>query len=125
MIKRFLWSIVGGRELWVTPKKAEARAPRPPMRTMADLDARIAESGSMASADIIRKRALPGLHVFVDGPASEAPGATRFGGLPDLPPGTQWPVAPGGERLMFLAQLDLADLAKRGEGMGLPSSGLL
>lgn len=51
-------------------------------------------------------------------------GASKLGGLPDLPPGTPWPRR--GERpLMFLAQFNLADLPKPDVQPGLPASGLL
>lgn len=57
-------------------------------------------------------------------------GRSRVGGLPDLPPGTGWPRAPGhpGEvkantPLHFLAQIDLAEVPWRPEGF--PSSGVL
>lgn len=63
------------------------------------------------------------------GPA-EAPalGATRLGGLPDLPESTPWPTwtdpAAGLRPMMFFAQVDLAGLAAH-LALPLPSSGLL
>lgn len=57
-------------------------------------------------------------------PASVPIGASKLGGLPDLPPGTPWPRR--GERpLMFLAQFNLADLPKPDTDPGLPASGML
>lgn len=57
-------------------------------------------------------------------PAPVSVGASKLGGLPDLPPGTPWPRR--GERpLMFLAQFNLADLPKPDSNPGLPVSGLL
>lgn len=64
-------------------------------------------------------------------------GASKIGGLPDLPPGFSWP--PGGdcraiynddtrgtERLAgFLAQINLAEIANTQAAHGLPKSGLL
>jgi len=42
-------------------------------------------------------------------PAKDAPlGATRFGGVPDLPRGMAWPADKEGKQLCFLAQVDLA-----------------
>src|SRR5262245_26635356 len=38
------------------------------------------------------------------------PGASRFGGVPDLPPGTEWPDRDG-VPMEFIAQIRLADLA--------------
>jgi hypothetical protein len=125
MIKRILWSIVGGRDLWSKPQpRAEAPA-EPPLRTMGDVEAMIVRGEFEPAAGIIRGRVLPCLHVMADGEAGGALGATRFGGLPDLPEGAVWPAAPGGERLRFLAQLDLADVARRGGASALPVEGLL
>ena len=51
-------------------------------------------------------------------------GASKFGGLPDLADGTDWPVA-GGYSLTFHAQLRLADLAGTLAGRELPAEGTL
>lgn len=61
--------------------------------------------------------------------ASEAKiplGATKIGGKPDLPAKVKWPTYANGTPLGFLAQIDLAEIAKIGNPVkGLPSSGLL
>lgn len=51
-------------------------------------------------------------------------GATKFGGQPDLPPGSEWPRCGRGP-LEFLAQLNLAEFHKTFAGRALPSRGLL
>ena len=51
-------------------------------------------------------------------------GASKFGGRPDLPAGCAWPVW-GETPLSFIAQVNLADVAKLGGGGDLPSAGLL
>jgi hypothetical protein len=51
-------------------------------------------------------------------------GQTRFGGDPDLPRSLVWPEVEG-EPLVFVAQLDLAELARWPEARELPSQGLL
>ena len=47
-------------------------------------------------------------------PAASAPlGTSRFGGAPDLPEGTKWPMANwgnGGNFMTFLAQIELSDV---------------
>ena len=54
------------------------------------------------------------------------PGATRIGGIPDLPLNTVWPVCPDGKSLVFLAQIDLAEIAEHGTVIdGLPIDGML
>lgn len=58
-----------------------------------------------------------------DAGAALAPGASRIGGLPDLPPDVTWPEVDGCKP-PFLAQLDLAALP-RFEGAPLPDSGWL
>ena len=50
-------------------------------------------------------------------------GVSRIGGWPDLPASATWPEHDG-QKLRFLAQLDLATLP-RFEGDGLPANGLL
>jgi uncharacterized protein YwqG len=68
-------------------------------------------------------------------------GASKFGGLPDLPVGMPWPMragyayppkrgfvpdsAMGPQPLAFLAQINLADVARRGSDLPLPGSGWL
>lgn len=52
------------------------------------------------------------------------PARSRFGGEPDLPPDLAWPSV-GGEPLVFVAQLDLAELAGFEEAAELPREGLL
>jgi uncharacterized protein (TIGR02996 family) len=51
-------------------------------------------------------------------------GATRLGGRPSLPKGTEWPRCKGGP-LEFLAQFDLAELQQTVAGRALPSTGLI
>jgi uncharacterized protein YwqG len=53
-------------------------------------------------------------------------GASKIGGMPDLPINTRWPVHENGKPLAFLAQMDLADIATHGTIIeGLPTEGLL
>jgi Domain of unknown function (DUF1963) len=49
-------------------------------------------------------------------------GASKFGGSPDLPEGTEWPESPNGP-YRFVAQIDCTDLPD--VGSGLPTNGLL
>lgn len=49
-------------------------------------------------------------------------GASKIGGLPDLPAGVSWPNYQGGKPLAFLAQINLSDLRVDCE---LPQSGML
>ena len=51
------------------------------------------------------------------------PGASRFGGVPDLPPGLAWPTV-AGRKAMFLSQIDLSALP-RWDGDPLPADGWL
>lgn len=58
--------------------------------------------------------------------AKQAPlrGASKFGGDPDLPPGTAWPLI-GKRALSFLAQIRLPDLKPFEAASGLPKRGRL
>jgi uncharacterized protein (TIGR02996 family) len=58
-------------------------------------------------------------------PENKVPiGSTKFGGLPSLPRGTEWPRCEGGP-LEFLAQFDLAEVHQTIAGRALPPAGLL
>lgn len=53
-------------------------------------------------------------------------GTTKLGGMPDLPPMTEWPVFQDGKPMAFLGQIDLSDIARHGQILaGLPTHGLL
>ncbi|HKB38284.1 MAG TPA: YwqG family protein, partial [Gemmataceae bacterium] len=53
-------------------------------------------------------------------------GATKIGGRPDLSASTEWPAYRDGKPLAFLAQINLAEIARLGTPIkGLPSNGLL
>jgi uncharacterized protein YwqG len=53
-----------------------------------------------------------------------APGASRLGGVPDLPPGATWPERDG-VPMEFIAQVRLADVAAAGADERLPAQGSL
>ncbi|MBY0526306.1 MAG: DUF1963 domain-containing protein [Gemmataceae bacterium] len=74
----------------------------------------------------IMELARPALAMTAKGcPESRiATGATKFGGLPDLPPGSVWPRCEQGP-LEFLAQLDLVEFHTTLAGRALPPKGLL
>ena len=44
--------------------------------------------------------------------AAVAMGCSKLGGQPDLPHGMAWPTRPGRSKLTFLAQIDLAEVAR-------------
>lgn len=54
----------------------------------------------------------------------ERTGGSRYGGRPDLPDDIAWPLA-GSEPLLFLAQLDFAELAPHDRGGRLPNDGMV
>lgn len=89
-----------------------AQASRPWIADHDALDALIARTGYAAFADDLHRNAQGCVYFFDAADAPEAPlGATRFGGLPDLPPGSDWPVSPNDAPLSFLAQIALGDVA--------------
>jgi uncharacterized protein YwqG len=76
----------------------------------------------------IRKIARPAVLLRTKkSPEAKIPlGATKIGGRPDLPAKSEWPAYWDGKPLAFLAQIDLAGIAKLGTPIkGLPSEGLL
>lgn len=68
----------------------------------------------------------PSLRLYLSEHENDVPaiGLSRLGGDPDLPPSQPWPEIDG-EPLVFVAQLDLADLAEHPEARELPREGLL
>jgi hypothetical protein len=82
------------------------------------------------AVEFLISRLRPGFRIdragsIVDSMSGTPLGASRLGGLPDLPPDTPWPAAPDGRPLAFLAQLDLADTAGSGFEKPLPDDGSL
>ncbi|MEQ9460033.1 MAG: YwqG family protein [Phycisphaeraceae bacterium] len=52
-------------------------------------------------------------------------GASRFSGTPDVPEGFEWPETEDGRALVFLAQINLEEVAQTGVRGGLPGRGWL
>ncbi|MGM9920621.1 MAG: YwqG family protein [Bhargavaea sp.] len=59
-----------------------------------------------------------------DAAGTLAPGASKFGGAPDLPPDAELP-SKDGRPLTLIAQLNLSDAALAGNARPLPASGIL
>ncbi|MDF7777229.1 DUF1963 domain-containing protein [Sphingomonas sp. AOB5] len=103
-------------------QREREQALRPCIADHATLDTLIAETGYGAFAEDLHRNASACVYFFDLDDAPEAPlGATRFGGLPDLSPGTDWPVSPAGAPLSFLAQIALQDVAETSLPTGLLS----
>lgn len=96
------------------------------LKTTAQLDALIRDTGFAISAADIRSKCRPCLHLFDAGPAPDAPaGATRFGGMPDLPDEAAWPRSASGDPMTFYGQIALRDLAGSRVAQAFPETGLL
>jgi uncharacterized protein YwqG len=69
----------------------------------------------------------PGLRLHAEKVALDdlAPGASRLGGLPDLPPGRSWPYDGNDRPLEMVAQINLAEVAGHSYLPDLPASGWL
>jgi len=92
----------------------------------AQLDTLLERTGYTECAGELHRAARPCLHLFEAGAAEQAViGATRFGGLPDLPLETEWPRAPDDAPLLFYAQIALRDVAETPVAGLLPETGLL
>src|SRR5262249_43619864 len=87
---------------------------------------RLAAAKLIRRADTFLRLARPAV-TFKSSRAADAKlpiGASKFGGGPDLPPGTKWPTFRK-EPLAFLGQFNLADLSASLVCRELPGSGLL
>lgn len=65
---------------------------------------------------------LPTLRLY---PAEDRAVRSHLGGLPDLPPGTEWPKTPEGQAMNFIAQIDCAELPRDKSLPVLPEQGWL
>lgn len=85
----------------------------------------LSAAGLSRHADSLTQRALPSVRLVGDAQIDvSAPGASRIGGLPELPPEVAWP-SKAGAPLSFIAQLNLADLSVHDTEGLLPREGLL
>jgi uncharacterized protein YwqG len=77
-------------------------------------------------ADSLSETAFPSVRLVADSQIDAAVvGASRLGGVPDLPADLPWPVNDDGAPLSFIAQLDLRQIATHEVEGILPRTGLL
>lgn len=88
-----------------------------------DLRARLSQAGLSGLEDRFLPHARLAFDLRLDGPDDGRPGASRWGGAPDVPPDFEWPYR-GRFPLGFLAQINLADLLPDAENP-FPPRGLL
>jgi uncharacterized protein YwqG len=97
------------------------------MDTSAFTDA-LAASDLSAYAAVVDRLALPSLRLIA-APTTDTAipvGASRLGGLPDLPPEQEWPATPDGAPMSFVGQIRLQDTRTLDAGAeALPAAGLL
>lgn len=99
------------------------------MNLVAELEERLQQYELEAVRPFVLAGARPVL-TFVQGEAETyaEPGASRVGGDPDLPAGVLWPMVPSAAEpapMVFVAQLNLAEVAPHDPTGLLPASGLL
>ena len=110
---------------WQAPLKAPPRIKRGKTPALT-LDAALHRGPLANVGSLVRSWFRPGVVLVpkrVRGDTSRV-GASKSGGLPDLPPDLAWPRAQG-RPMTFLLQVDLADVAAAEPKTGLPSVGLL
>ncbi|MBY0459790.1 MAG: DUF1963 domain-containing protein [Gemmataceae bacterium] len=90
------------------------------------IDQRIRACGwsDRRTAVLSHAKAAVAIHTDLEDEDHFRHGASKFGGLPSLPIGSSWPTCQAGP-LDFLAQFDLAELARTVAGRALPAAGLL
>lgn len=67
---------------------------------------------------------LPSIKIHLETPEPTAVGASKIGGMPDLPAGFEWPLAHG-KPLAFVAQINLSDIQALDGAQALPAAGWL
>jgi uncharacterized protein YwqG len=85
---------------------------------------RLAQVGLAAYLEALVNLARPSARLLLDAEGSQTTGASRLGGLPDLPSSTRWPHC-AEKPLNFIAQIDLADTSPHDTEHLAPSDGLL
>jgi len=94
------------------------------MRSLRDLDDFIEHNGVEDIGALLRGRVRHCFHLYQDSDAKDRPGASRLGGLPDLPAGTAWPCCDD-QIPEFIAQLDLEQITRVHGASALPRHGTL
>ncbi len=67
----------------------------------------------------------PSVRLIADVGGRVIKGSSKFGGIPDLPKGKQWPELPGGKKLTFLCQINLKEIQNFSIQEKLPEWGML
>lgn len=97
--------------------------PPPPALTRAEMAARL--RGSLPQfCDRLMALALPAIGLWPQRRSAIPPTASRFGGMPVAPPNWRWPLAED-EPLLFIGQVNCAELRGLPGAELLPSAGLL
>ncbi len=91
----------------------------------ARLRAAIAERGLQAAEELIIASSMECAMLYTTGSGEDAPiGASRYGGVPELPEEGWWPKTSDGKFYQFIMQVNLADVPNFG-GNVLPRRGML
>jgi len=107
---------------WQVRWQSENPPPTPMRRD--EIEQRLVDALPAAAARLIRL-ARPAIGLWPQRPRADLPiGASRLGGMPCAPPGWTWPVA-GTEPMLFLGQINCADLRGLPGADELPSCGVL
>jgi hypothetical protein len=96
----------------------------PPAALPRDEIAKRLRQGLPEFCDRLMKLALPAIGLWPQRRAEVGLAASRFGGMPLAPPDWQWPIA-SEEPLLFVGQINCAELRGLPDGELLPASGLL
>jgi hypothetical protein len=102
----------------------KARTPPPESMSRDEIKSRLAEALPQTWSRFMRL-ARPAIGLWPQRPKRDlSPTSSRLGGMPFAPPGWQWPI-PENEPILFLGQINCADLRGFDGAERLPSSGML
>lgn len=100
------------------------RNPPPPALSAAEIAHRLSKV-LPGQADALLRWLRPAIGLWPQGERPDAPAdGSRLGGMPYAPPGWSWPVAEG-EPMLFIAQINCADVHGMPGAEALPATGLL
>ena len=109
---------------WTSSQSASSQSGNSPPMNMQDIEKHL-RAILHSDSDQLLKLSQPAIRLWPQPPRANLPvHASRLGGMPHAPPGFEWPMAES-EPMLFLGQINCADLKGLAGAEHFPSQGLL